>query len=74
MKNIMYKLRGCIGSLIVFVGIAVTILGACIVKAGAWIGDIREFSEDIETEDLKQLYKEVKEARSKGRTKETKDE
>ena len=74
MKNIMYKLRGCIGSLIVFVGIAVTILGACIIKAGAWIGDIREFSEDIETEDLKQLYKEVKEARSKGRTKETKDE
>ena len=74
MKNIMYKLRGCIGSLIVFVGIAVTILGACIVKAGAWIGDIRELSEDLETEDLKQLYKEVKEARSKGRTKETKDD
>ena len=74
MKNIMYKLRGCIGSLIVFVGIAVTILGACIVKAGAWIGDIREFSEDIETEDLKQLYKEVKEARSKEQNKETKDE
>ena len=74
MKNIMYKLRGCIGSLIVFVGIAVTILGACIVKAGAWIGDIREFSEDLETEELKQLYKELKEARSKEQNKETKDD
>ena len=74
MKNIMYKLRRGVGNLLVFVGIAVAVLGACLIKAGTWIGDIRELSEDLETEDLKQLYKEVKEARSKGRTKETKDE
>ena len=74
MKNIMYKLRRGVGNLLVFVGIAVAVLSACLIKAGTWIADIRDFPEDLETEDLKQLYKEVKEARSKGRTKETKDE
>ena len=74
MKNIMYKLRRGVGNLLVFVGIAVAVLGACLIKAGAWIGDIREFSEDLETEELKQLYKELKEARSKEQNKETKDD
>ena len=66
-SKISKTLRQWVSTLLIFMGLAVVVLGASIVKLGAWIGDRQvvamEDDQDITSEELAQVIKEAREAR-----------
>lgn len=62
----MSRLRGYVGTGVIFIGLFVVLVGGLIVKFGAWVGDKEVIdSTDLSEDELRQIYKEVEEARSK---------
>jgi hypothetical protein len=66
MNKITKKLREYTGTLFIFMGLSVVVLGGVIVRAGTWVGDIATVSVDLSDEELRQVIKEAEEARSRG--------
>lgn len=64
-------LRSWISTSFIFFGLFIVVLGGCVVKAGAWLGDrmITELPEDISDSELEQIIREANEARSKNEDK-----
>lgn len=62
----MSRLRGYVGTGVIFIGLFVVLVGGLIVKFGAWVGDKEVIdSTDLTDDELRQIFKEVEEARSK---------
>jgi len=62
----MNRLRGYVGTGGIFIGLFVVLVGGLIVKFGAWVGDKEVIdSTDLSDDELRQIYKEATEARSK---------
>ena len=71
MLTISAKLRSCLSTTFIFLGLFVVVLGGLIVRAGAWLDDreVIDSEDDLSQEELLQIYKEAQEARSKDETK-----
>ena len=67
MNKISKKLRDYASTLFIFMGMAVAVLSAVLIKAGAWIGDITILpvmdSDDLSDEQFRQVIKAAEEAR-----------
>tara|TARA_B100000767_G_scaffold208838_1_gene195790 strand:+ start:231 stop:431 length:201 start_codon:yes stop_codon:yes gene_type:complete len=62
----MNRLRSYVGTGLIFIGLFVVLVGGLIVKFGAWVGDKEVIdSTDLSDDELRQIYKEATEARSK---------
>tara|TARA_R100000544_G_C2177417_1_gene35218 strand:+ start:218 stop:418 length:201 start_codon:yes stop_codon:yes gene_type:complete len=62
----MNRLRSYVGTGLIFIGLFVALVGGLIVKFGAWVGDKEVVdSTDLSDDELRQIYKEATEARSK---------
>lgn len=66
-SKISTTLRSYVSTTFIFLGLAIVVLGGCVVKAGAWLGDrmVTDLPEDISDAELEQIIREAEQARSK---------
>ena len=70
-SKISTTLRSYVSTTFIFFGLFIVVLGGCVVKAGAWLGDriVTDLPEDISDEELAQIIRECEEAKSNDETK-----